>query len=408
MNIIDDTTTDQDDVLTGKTIMDIDAAANEVSENGSAGELVHITANIVEGDGDKIIYILDTGITDNNLFLIDALTGVITTKQGFDYESRNHYDITVRAVSSDQSETSTVFTVQILDVNEAPTISSSAVSPIPENEKGSIVAEITGTDVDQNDTHLYHVSDDRFEIVTINGKNILKLKDDKSIDFEAEEQIDLTVTLTDKGGLTDTVDLVVIVQDVKTVDDPNDDTDGDGIANSDDNCPETPNVDQMDTDGDGFGDSCDNDDDNDGLLDEDEADGDSDGDGLPDRKDPDSDNDGVLDGNDNCPVTYNPDQSDEDGDGIGDSCEFAPNTFSPNGDGINDYYVIPGILQFPHNKLVIVNRWGHEVYSASPYKNEWDGKMKGQNDPLPTGTYFYILKKDKNAKVEKGYIYITR
>ena len=35
------------------------------------------------------------------------------------------------------------------------------------------------------------------------------------------------------------------------------DTDGDGISNAIDNCPNDPNVDQLDSDGDGFGDVCD-------------------------------------------------------------------------------------------------------------------------------------------------------
>jgi hypothetical protein len=46
-----------------------------------------------------------------------------------------------------------------------------------------------------------------------------------------------------------------------------DDDDGDGVANSEDNCPETPNSDQKDTDDDGVGDVCDDDDDGDGVSD---------------------------------------------------------------------------------------------------------------------------------------------
>lgn len=49
------------------------------------------------------------------------------------------------------------------------------------------------------------------------------------------------------------------------------DTDGDGVPDTSDNCPLVANVGQLDTDGDGIGNLCDDDDDNDGILDEEEC-----------------------------------------------------------------------------------------------------------------------------------------
>lgn len=70
------------------------------------------------------------------------------------------------------------------------------------------------------------------------------------------------------------------------------DDDRDGIPNNEDNCPSTPNNNQLDTDGDGQGDACDSDDDNDGLSDDVEAElnsnsllADTDGDGVEDADD---------------------------------------------------------------------------------------------------------------------------
>lgn len=86
-----------------------------------------------------------------------------------------------------------------------------------------------------------------------------------------------------------------------------------------------------------------------------------------------------------------------------------PNAFSPNGDGVNDMFVIEDITEFPDNKLTIFNRWGNEVYEAQPYNNNWDGKNKEGKD-LPDGTYFYILEINdaEGTPPYTGYVVIHR
>lgn len=107
------------------------------------------------------------------------------------------------------------------------------------------------------------------------------------------------------------------------------DDDNDGVVDATDNCPITPNADQVNTDGDGQGDACDPDDDNDAVLDAaddcakvpDALQLDSDKDGKGNACDDDDDNDGIVDGSDNCPLTPNPQQADVDHDAIGDACD---------------------------------------------------------------------------------------
>ncbi len=66
--------------------------------------------------------------------------------------------------------------------------------------------------------------------------------------------------------------------------------------------------------------------------------------------------------------------------------------FSPNGDGRNDAFRILGLDLYPSHSLLVVNRWGDEVFRAAPYRNDWDGDYRGK--PLPEGTYFYWLTLD--------------
>ena len=81
------------------------------------------------------------------------------------------------------------------------------------------------------------------------------------------------------------------------------------------------------------------------------------------------------------------------------------NGFSPNNDGVNDYFRISGVQNFPDNKVTIFNRWGLEVFSQQGYKNRWNGTFKDKD--LPDGTYFYIFDDGKGKKYS-GWVQINR
>jgi gliding motility-associated-like protein len=61
--------------------------------------------------------------------------------------------------------------------------------------------------------------------------------------------------------------------------------------------------------------------------------------------------------------------------------------FSPNGDGINDKFVIEGIQKYPENRVLIFNRWGNLVYATRTQTESWNGFVAGKL--APAGRYSY-------------------
>lgn len=69
---------------------------------------------------------------------------------------------------------------------------------------------------------------------------------------------------------------------------------------------------------------------------------------------------------------------------------------TPNGDGVNDFWVINGIKDYPHNTVQIFDKWGDLVYEKQGYNNEWQGQ--GNKGELPDGTYYYLVKLNEPNK----------
>ncbi|MBO73353.1 MAG: hypothetical protein CMD35_07045, partial [Flavobacteriales bacterium] len=79
---------------------------------------------------------------------------------------------------------------------------------------------------------------------------------------------------------------------------------------------------------------------------------------------------------------------------------------TPNGDGLNDTWVIKLIEEFPGAKVYIYNRWGQKVFESTGYLSEWDGTSN--NKKLPIGTYYYLIDLGPNQKKHTGPITIMR
>lgn len=90
---------------------------------------------------------------------------------------------------------------------------------------------------------------------------------------------------------------------------------------------------------------------------------------------------------------------------------FLPNVITPNGDNLNDAFIIPETCISGEGgfnvEVTIFNQWGDQVFHALPYLNDWEGTYNG--NPLPVGTYFYVVQfSDPLFEPKKGFLIIQR
>lgn len=91
---------------------------------------------------------------------------------------------------------------------------------------------------------------------------------------------------------------------------------------------------------------------------------------------------------------------------IGISAVNIANAITPNGDGINDNWIIKGIENYPAAKVQVFNRYGQQVFESKGYSTPFNGTMNGSL--LPTGTYYYIINLNSGCDLLSGSLTIIR
>ncbi|XZE45558.1 cadherin domain-containing protein [Pirellulaceae bacterium SH467] len=100
--------------------IDSNSGTNIIAENLQAGSIVGITALAIDSDATTSNVVYSLGNNAGGRFSIDASTGVIRTIQSLNYEFQSSWDVIVIATSMDGSIASSLFTIQVQNVDERP------------------------------------------------------------------------------------------------------------------------------------------------------------------------------------------------------------------------------------------------------------------------------------------------
>ena len=378
-------------------------------------------------DADQYSFIDDFKIVsgnDDGIFAIVPETGELyVVKSEIDFETTLSYSLGVTVSDGTKTSLEESILISITDDPNAFVVDDFSVKIYRDNEKSGISYEdLNFSAADSESVFTYKINSGKdkelFSIDSSSGKlifnnapvfavpkdfdkdNVYELSIKTIVNDDTSIKIPVTVSAKNVAAIEGAIDVLLITSILA---ESGSDIDEDGIIDSLDNCPNTPNSNQRDFDDNGEGDVCE-DSDGDGVLDykdkcrwipnpgqeDSDFDGigdvcedadndgvidsldncqfasninqlDTDEDGIGDVCDPDSDNDGILNGLDNCPITINVGQEDFDDDKIGDVCD--PDI---DGDGI-----LNGFDSCPNTPLGSkVNTEGCVVFSLPANNNK--------------------------------------
>ena len=205
------------------------ATTLEIAENTAANTNIGDPVTATDPDsGDTLTYSLDA--TGDTTFDIDSSTGQLKTSAALDFETKNSYTVTVTATDSSSLTATIEVTINITNVNEAPTFpaTTDTTLEIAENTAAGtdIGAAVSATDPDVAGTNTDVNPDDAtvdaltytlggtdaasFDIVITSGQ----LQTKAALDYETKNSYEVTVTVSDSGTDTASVTVTISVTDV--------------------------------------------------------------------------------------------------------------------------------------------------------------------------------------------------
>jgi Ca2+-binding RTX toxin-like protein len=187
-----------------------------VAENAANGTVVGTVTGVDPDAGATLSYSLTANA--GGRFAINASTGQITVANGtlLDYETATSHSVTVRVTDQGGLTFDKTLTLNLTNVNEAPTNATLSGGSVAENAaNGAVVGTVTGVDPDAGATFSYSLTGNaggRFAINASTGQ--ITVANGALLDYETATSHSITVRVTDQSGLTFDKNLTVTVTDV--------------------------------------------------------------------------------------------------------------------------------------------------------------------------------------------------
>jgi len=169
------------------------------------------TVNATDADGDTISYQINGG-ADSATMSINADTGQLRFNAPPDFESPsdqsadNTYEVTVIATDASGGTSSQSFTVNVADINEAPSIQDQTVGLSQLD-----VFSVQASDPDASDSLTFAMLGGDPAFVVDSASGAVSLADDSDLQFEPGQYYPLTVEVTDTQGLTATATVNIFI-----------------------------------------------------------------------------------------------------------------------------------------------------------------------------------------------------
>jgi gliding motility-associated-like protein len=82
------------------------------------------------------------------------------------------------------------------------------------------------------------------------------------------------------------------------------------------------------------------------------------------------------------------------------------NTFTPNGDGANDRWSVPGLRFYEGARISVFDRVGTRMFYTENPDLGWDGTFNGKE--LPIGSYFWVIEAIEVGEIRRGILNLIR